>query len=58
MKEVKVVYRTDYGHTGYWIKDALGVLVFFLTHDRKLAQSKCDELFGKNKYTVNSRGSK
>lgn len=58
MRDVKVVYRTDYGHTGYWIKDALGVLVFFVTHDRKLAQNKCDEMFGVGKYKVNSRGSK
>lgn len=58
MKDVKVVYRTDYGHTGYWIKDALGILVFFLTHDRKLAQSKCDSMFGASKYRVNGRGSK
>lgn len=58
MNEVKVVYRTDYGCTGYWIKDALGIIAFFLTHDRTLAQQKCDSIYGKGKYIVSSRGGK
>lgn len=58
MSDCKVVYRTEFGHTGYWIKDALGVLVFFVTHDKKVAQLKCDELYGEGKYKVNSKGGK
>lgn len=56
MKDIKIIYRTNYGHTGFWIKDALGVLVYFITHDRSLAQNKCDDMFGKGKYTVSNRG--
>lgn len=55
---MKIKYRTELGNTGFWIKDALGIYVFFETHCRKIAQNKCDEMFGVNKYTVCNRGSK
>lgn len=44
--------------SGLYIINALGDYVFFMTRDRKKAQSKCNEIYGENKYTVRTTSDK
>jgi hypothetical protein len=39
--------------SGYWIKNAMGNKVWFVTSDRVKAQEECDNLYG-GKYKVNA----
>ena len=38
----------------YYIKNALGQRIYFQTKDRAKAQTKCDSLYGKGHYKVNT----
>lgn len=45
----------DFKHpSAFFIRNALGEVVFFRTRDREKAQEKCDDLYGKGKYRVNA----
>lgn len=59
-KEIKVVEVSYEDYIGYdfvepgsfFSVSAMQVYYFYKTSDRKLAQDKCDELFGPNRYVV------
>lgn len=41
--------------TGYYIINSLGYKVYFKCRERQKAQETCDMIFGKGRYTVNSK---
>lgn len=59
-KEIKVVEVSYEDYIGYdfvepgsfFSVSAMQVYFFYKTSDRKLAQDKCDEIFGANRYVV------
>lgn len=40
--------------SAYWIKNAFGEKVYFLTRSRELAIQTCDDLYGRGQYVVSS----
>lgn len=46
----------DVHPSGYFIKNSLGYRVYFKCRERKKAQDICNQIFGKNHYTVRNGG--
>ena len=48
-------FETISSPTGFWLKSAMGYFVYLKAKSRVIAQEVTNKLFGKGRYTVNSK---